>query len=56
LPATNVLAVPTETNKDNHPVVALSSSSPSTPPAYLHVLIPSAVEQSWSATATTGPV
>jgi hypothetical protein len=30
----DVLTLPPETNKDNHPVVALKSSSPSTPPAY----------------------
>jgi hypothetical protein len=34
-----------ETNKDNHPVAALNPSSPSTPPAYPHVLILSAAEQ-----------
>jgi hypothetical protein len=44
LPTTNVLTVPPETNKDNHPVVALSPSSPSTPPAYPHMLILNAVE------------
>src|SRR5262249_35256628 len=40
----NVLTVPPETNKDNHPVVVLSPSSPSPPPDYPHVLILSAVE------------
>jgi hypothetical protein len=48
----NVLTVPPETNKDNHPVVALNPSSPSTPPAYPHILILSAVEQA-STEATT---
>src|SRR5262249_11160553 len=42
----NVLTVPPETNKDNHPVVVLSPSSPSTPPDYPNVLILTAVEQS----------
>jgi hypothetical protein len=40
----DVLTVPPETNKDNHEVVALNPSSPSTPPAYPHMLILSAVE------------
>jgi hypothetical protein len=45
LPTTNVLTLPPETNKDNHPTVAPNSSSPSPPPAYPHVLTLSAVEQ-----------
>jgi hypothetical protein len=44
LPTENVLTLPPETKKDNHPVAALSPSSPSTPPAYPHVLILSAAE------------
>jgi hypothetical protein len=40
-----VLTLPPETNKDNHPVVALNPSSPSTPSARPYMLILSAVEQ-----------
>jgi hypothetical protein len=39
-----VITVPPNTNKGNHPVVALSPYSSSTPPAYPHMLILSAVE------------
>jgi hypothetical protein len=41
----DVLTVPPETNKDNHEVVALRPSSPSTPPRYPLMLILSAAEQ-----------
>jgi hypothetical protein len=44
-PTTNVLTLPPDTKKDNHPVVALNPSSPSTPPDYPHVLILSAAQQ-----------
>jgi transposase InsO family protein len=39
-----VITVPPNTNKGNHPAAALNPSSPSTPPAYPHMLILSAVE------------
>jgi hypothetical protein len=40
----DVITVPPNTNKDNHPVVVLSPSSRSTPPAYSNIPILSAVE------------
>jgi hypothetical protein len=43
LPTTNLLTLPPDTNEDNHLVAALNPSSRSTPPAYPHVLILSAV-------------